>query len=290
MNLPEFLEEYGIQSAPEDHEHYREGWANIDCPDCSPDWQHYRLGVNLAFGYASCWNCGPKSLLRILCELSGVDSRVIEKTLELDVPHSEPSDFRSGKYEPPSFLRPLSKIHFRYLRGRGFDPESLVRLWDLWSVGPGNVWSWRIFIPILRRGLVVSWSTRAGHDESHEKRYRSSPPEREKLNHKTLLYGEDYCRHACIVTEGFTDVWRVGPGGVATMGTSYTVEQVRKISRFPVRAICFDNEVEAQNRARELCSLLKPFPGKTFRVELDAADPGSAPLGEIRKLRKAFLE
>ena len=93
-----------------------------------------------------------------------------------------------------------------------------------------------------------------------------------------------------VVVEGPFDAMRIGPGAVAVMGTGWSRAQLLAISKFPVRAVVFDSEPEAQERARRLCHDLSVFEGKTSRIQLDAADPGSASKAEITRLRKYFLE
>ena len=146
---------------------------------------------------------------------------------------------------------------------------------------------WRLFIPFHIHGEVVSWTTRSIGQNGL--RYVSASSDQEKVNHKSILYGEDFCRHAVIVHEGPFDVWRTGPGAVATCGTGFSRSQLLRLSNYPVRVICFDNEKQAQQRATELCDLLEPFPGETIQVTLDAKDAAEASDKEINQLRR-FLE
>ena len=117
-------------------------------------------------------------------------------------------------------------------------------------------------------------------------RYISASAEQEKINHKHLIYGQDFCHHSIIVVEGPLDAWRIGPGAGALFGTAFTTAQVRKIVKYPYRYIVFDSSAEAQRRARELAEQLSAFQGITETIELDAEDPGSASPKEIRRLRR----
>ena len=131
----------------------------------------------------------------------------------------------------------------------------------------------------------MSWTTRQLHDRGH--RYTSAKPGEEAVPHKELLYGEWMCRNAVVVVvEGATDAWRVGAGAVATMGLSVTPAQVEKLSRYYRRVICFDSTGDAQRRASKLADRLACFEGETLIVRLDAADPGSAGVHEIKQLRE----
>jgi DNA primase len=121
-------------------------------------------------------------------------------------------------------------------------------------------------------------------------RYVSARPDQELTPHKSLLYGEDYTRHAVVICEGPTDAWRIGPGAVATMGLSVTLSQVYRMSRFPVRVICFDNESEARRRADRLAKQLQPLPGETYVAWIETGkDVAEADPAEVVELRRRFL-
>ena len=188
----------------------------------------------------------------------------------------------------PARIGPLKRAHERYLQNRDFDPDEIHRFWRIGGIGMSDRCAWTIFIPILLHGKLVSWTTRS-IDPDTKMRYISAKPEEEVLHHKTLLYGEDYCRHSIIVHEGPTDAWRTGPGAVATFGQNYSREQIERISKYPRRYICFDSSKDAQNRAGRLADELSIFDGQTFRIELDAEDPATADPKETSRLRKVAL-
>lgn len=166
----------------------------------------------------------------------------------------------------------------------------MKRLWCLQGIGIAARLSWRIYIPIHYQGEVVSWTTRA-IGKHVQPRYLSAGPEQESVSHKSILYGGDYVRNAVIVCEGPTDVWRIGPGAVATLGTSYSRSQMLEISKVPIRAVCFDMERPAQKRATKLVEELRAFPGLTMRIELETAnDVADADEDEVAEIRRAVLE
>jgi hypothetical protein len=183
----------------------------------------------------------------------------------------------------------MHPAHAAYLRGRGFDPDHIQNLWKIRCIGPGFRLAWRIFIPILYGGEPVSWTTRTIGDRN-PRRYIGAKPHEEAVPAKSLLYGEDFARHAVVVTEGPTKAWAVGPGAVAVMGTGYTRAQVRRIAKYPVRAILFDGEPVAQRVAAKLVNELECFPGVTANVRLESASQADrADRAEIRELRRRFL-
>lgn len=271
----------------------RPGWVQFHCPFCfgrtNPEKPY--CGYNIAYNYVNCWACGPHSVAKTVMTLTGLSYREIKGQLDnLDsVKHEE--KVHRGKLILPEGLGPLLKRHGSYLRGRGFKTKELKDLWRIQGLGKegkraGAEWNnlaWRIFIPVIWRGEIVSWTTRSLIDEGM--RYMSAGESEEAIPHKHLLYGEDYATTAISIHEGPIDVWKIGPGAVATLGTGFTPAQVLRMSKYPRRIVCFDSEPAAQKRARKLCSLLEVFPGETFNVTLDAKDAGGASEGELSELR-----
>ena len=287
MKFTDALTELGIPFVEEGHHHCRTGWVQLDCPFCGKESQKYHLGYNIDRNYMHCWRCGPKTIVSVLMEASGLPFRKctgVLKGIETTYPEKKLKIVRKVKL--PKGIGELLPCHIKYLRDRGFNPTSLIQLWDIKGIGIASRLPWRIFIPILHNRKVVSWTTRAISRNNLVIRYISASEEEEALPHKSLLYGEDYVGRSVIIHEGPIDVWATGPGAVAVMGTSYTSEQTLRLSKYPRRVVCFDNDRQAQTRAKSLCDLLFPFPGETLNVQLDSKDAGSASEKELRKLRK----
>jgi hypothetical protein len=289
LNVEELLRRFNVPTAPSGHHHSTHNWIQFDCPWCSPNTRKFRMGIHKTRANTNCWGCGPHWNVRTLAEVTGQSCREIGnlfRDLTRVVLLDEP--VRGTLVYPPG-IEPMTAPHRRYLKARGFDPEKLEKLWGLRGIAKdGEDYCWRIFIPITLHGEIVSWTTRSISD-AVPKRYHSARPDQEKVDHKSVLYGEDFVRHSVVVVEGPTDVFRIGPGAVCVFGTGFKRRQVERLSKYPVRVICFDSEPEAQKRARVLTEMLAGFPGDTYRVELDAKDPGSASRKEIAQLRKHFL-
>ena len=245
------------------------------------------MGYSIRGNFVNCWKCGSHSLGETVASILGIPQKQAWAMVgQIDKQRVGPVVSKRGTLELPKGIAPLSDAHKRYLVKRGFDPDELVALWDLGGIGLASRLSWRIFIPIKYQGQTVSWTTRSIKDNV-ELRYVSAAEKQEAINHKSLLYGEDYARHSIVVVEGPFDVWKIGPGCVGTCGTGYSRAQVNRMARYPVRTICFDNEKQAQKRARELANMLAVFEGETNIVTLDAKDAAEASDSEIRELRKA---
>lgn len=291
MEIVEALRELGVEYREAGtHHHVTQGWCGVDCPWCSPHSGRFRLGINLSGLFCSCWTCGSHRLADVLVELGNTNYAKVRALLGSLLPKRTFEEAPRGRLQIPNGVGDLEDAHSRYLASRRLDPEALTRVWGVRGIGVAPALSWRLWIPIHYRGQVVSWTTRTiNPDPNNGRRYISARPDQEAISHRKLLYGHDLARHAAIVVEGPTDAWRVGPGAVATLGVAFSRAQVEKLSQFSVRAICFDSEPEAQKRARKLASLLEPFPGETYVVQLSADDPGSASDREIAALRREFL-
>ena len=289
MKFTEILNKYNIPYIEEGSSHCRPGWVQLDCPQCGQDTQRWHLGYSLSDKYLNCWKCGSKSLIQTIKILTGLSYDRCLKLLKGIKSETQRIEIVKGKLSLPKYTNTLPHPHRHYLRGRGFDPDEIVRLWQVKGIEIASEYSWRLLIPVVYQGKIISWSTRTISKNPDIIRYIHAPKEREQIPLKTILYGNDYVRHAVIINEGFTDVWNVGPGAVATMGLGYTISQVFHMIRYPVRAVCFDRGVEAQKRAKKLCDDLSAFPGETFNVELKANDPGCASKKEIKQLRKEIF-
>ncbi len=295
MDLVDFLSQHNIDAIRDGHHHCREGWLQFDCPFCGGQGAgKYHMGFNIRGGYANCWRCGRHTLVEVIAEVAGVSigqAKGLVTGAGLDTETYPKAVAKpKGKLLLPSGHGPLLRSHRRYLASRGYDADVLETLWELKGIGgTAPKLRWRILIPVISEGKAVSWTTRKINDESDAPRYISAKPEDEDQPLKSVLYGEDYCRTTIVIVEGAFDVWRIGPGAVATCGTGFSRSQINRMVKFPRRVVCFDNEPTAQERARKLCTMLELFNGETFNVQLDAKDASSAPQKEINRLRKSFL-
>lgn len=289
MFLTDILDELGVDyKRAGESPHVTGNWVGIVCPWCGEGTGKYGLGLQHTYG--SCWKCGSHSLNDVLFALTGSWPKTKEYLGQLSHDPAIQSSFSKpvGRLQLPAGLGDLKPCHKRYLRGRGHDPSHLSGFWGVRGIGLSVRLSWRVFLPVMLNGRIVSWTTRSLVDEGT--RYINAKPEQEAAPIKSLLFGQDHLRHAAIVVEGAFDVYNLGPGAVATMGVGYSKAQFSLLTKVPLRVIAFDSENMAQERARKLCDDLSPYPGRTVRVQLDAADPGSASKREVQKLREEFLE
>lgn len=284
MTIHEILDGIGIHYITSGHHHCRPGWIQLDCPFCGDGSRKYHLGWNISANYANCWRCGAHHAYKVLTALGlppGHAKNAFNSLESISIP--QPREIR-GKLKEPEGRGPLLKPHRRYLRSRGFHPERIIHLWRVEGIGIHGRLPWRIYIPIYRDSARVGWTTRAIRDNGV--RYLSAAAHEEIQSPKSLIYGADYCRHSIVIVEGPLDAWRIGPGAGALSGIGYSTSQVLRLSEIPYRYICFDSSQDAQKQARKLAAELSVFPGETHVVELDAEDPGSASIREVKRLRK----
>jgi hypothetical protein len=290
MDIEDILDDYGVEHRAygEDH-HVSEGWLGLQCPQCGADSGVFHLGYNLEWKYLSCWQCGRMPLTKTLAELINEPyAKVKQMVGDLEERSFDKIPIR-GKLVLPFGIGPLQKIHKMYLRERRFDPEALSKQWELEGIGPAPKRRFSLFIPIFLHNQMVSFTTRSVC-KTARKRYDAAKTNEESVSAKSLLFGADHVRHTAIVCEGPFDVFRIGYGAVAVLGVDTTPEQLYRISQFPRRIVCFDNEKKAQQRADALCQeLSKMGRGKTQRLILDAEDPGAASQKEINRVRRLFL-
>lgn len=286
MNITDVLDELRINyKHAGEHHHVRGSFVGIDCPLCSPGSDSYKLGIPESSRAATCWSCGTQNLAWMLHLSSKQPYSKVADLLRGVVIHTAPAVKHKGRLILPSGLKPLPKLHRKYLQSRHIDPDYAAAVWGVLGTELCPKLSWRLFLPVMLRGKTLSWTTRSVGNDSL--RYVSASPEQEAVPRTQLLFGEDHAAHAVLIVEGPLDAIRVGAGAVATMGLKYSQEQVLRLSRFPLRIVCFDNEAPAQRRARQLCELLSAFPGTTKLVQIETGkDPGDANEREVRQLRR----
>ena len=290
MTLREALEELSIDIAPEGHHHVTSGWVSIDCPFCSPESGRYRLGINERNLVCSCYTCGVHSAFETLKTAASFHSGEVGgilSALRKDAAYWPGKATRKarGKLVIPSGVEPLLPAHIDYIKSRNLDYKRIVSLWGVQGIGPASELPWRLFIPVTYEGNTVSWTTRTISDKV-SKRYHAARPDQESISARDLLYGEDYCRNSICVNEGHIDVWTIGPGAVATGGVGYSKAQLLRMSKYPIRIIAFDNQLDAQARASKLVSDLSVFDGQTYNVVWSGKDANSSPRKDVKLIRR----
>lgn len=258
------------------------------CPGCGDHSNHGHFDIRT--GRYSCWKCKGAPSGQALAWAAGIPVKTAQDLIR-QYSDGKTTEIRKGPKTGgvDSIRLPGSRTcppaHRRYLEGRGFDPVDLefhhgiqYTLMDRWE---GIDTSYRVIIPVYDLdGSVVAWQGRAISKEQ-ELRYIFPPVEKCVKHYKHTLYGAEACRNLrrVVVCEGVFDQWRLGPGSVATFGTSLTREQVNLLANWEEVVFLFDPEETAQAHAREYARDLAAL-GR--RVEVCAAEFGTDRNGEPR--------
>ena len=265
------------------------GNVNIRCPFCSDQSNH--LCCNPEKESVFCWKCGPHSLWDLLDKIGS------------QPPGYYLDRYRKGKktkarYEAakttaacrfPAVEPALNPRAAAYLEARGFDPYDLHNRYGIHSTGPVGVWKFRVMIPVYFRRCLVSFVGR-DYTDRQQLRYKTAGKTEEAVHHKSILYGLDAVEDldTVVVVEGIFDAWRLGPGAVATFGTTVTAAQIAVLASLQKLVyVLFDNEREAQQKAGELVAALLLLGCRADSLELPEAvnDPGELSPHAVEKLR-----
>lgn len=269
------------------------GNVNIRCPFCSDQSNH--LNCNPDKETVFCWKCGNHSLWDLL-DTIGTKARAyyLEKyrTGKKTKARYPGTKAVAAACKMPSTEPELNPRAYQYLESRGFDPVELQVCYDIRSTGPIGTHKFRIIIPVYYRGQVVSFVGR-DYTGRQQLRYKTASRDEEAVHHKSILYGLDACEdlETVVVVEGIMDAWRLGPGAVATFGTTVTAAQINVLAGLRKSiVVLFDNEPEAQQKATELIAALELLGCYAVRMELNdgVKDPGELS-PEAVKTARAWL-
>ena len=280
-----FCQDHGIDY--DDHNSHR-GWIHISCPYCNDT--SYHLGINTKQGYTKCWRCQYHWLPKIVAEITGQNIGRAQNTI---ANYSEGETLNEYRPERPSEIllpnefKKLDPLHYGYLKARQFAPH-VARKWGLLGTGSFGAYSHRIIIPIYLDGVLISFQGRDISGLSTAK-YKACQEKDEVYPHQQSLYGIDFTqsKSTVVIVEGVTDVWRLGPGAVATFGIEWTTPQARMIAnRFKKFSILFDAEPQAQEQGEKLYQYLtgRGLKGELAILEKEGMDPGSLTNKQARSL------
>ena len=178
------------------------------------------------------------------------------------------------------------KIHLDYLQNeRKFDPDFIIPKYNLKAIyNLGDKYNFSIFIPITENGRIVTFTTRSIYKDGG---YFHCPKKESIVPVKSILYNIDSVKHKMIITEGPTDVWRIGDGSVAVFGKQFTDKQVLKVvEKDPKEVyILFDSEPEAIELAHKMANKLEGLIPYVEVLNLSEGDPSDLSDEFVRELR-----
>lgn len=276
----------------------------VCCPFCNDT--RFRCYINHRYGtddelgrpqtfLATCFNAG--------CPLSLKNSTTYQQLEEMLTGHKlfelRKAAIQEGKEIDVSKIRanwpgevtrldklPSNHEAVIYLAGRGFDPAKIGRFYNVhWCTKSDRfICQDRLIIPIYHRKKMVGWQARAAYDcdwkQSYVPKYYTAPgtPRRQILYN----FGNAVYYQTGVIVEGVTDVWRVGPQAVCTLGATMTMQQQSLFKRgFKNYAgvLLFDPDVKdkVKEKVDQLVAAMATKLKSGFcRVNLpEGTDPGS---------------
>lgn len=263
------------------------GWVNIQCIFCSDHSNH--LGVSLETGTFHCWKCDSVgSLPELIYEISNMEKGQIYRFLaehrsEGERKITSPTTPRVGLSTPSCFHR-LQKVHKDYLRSRGFDPKEIVEKYRVRAIHFAGKYKYRLLVPIVFNGEEVNFTAMDITGES-DRKYIHCPNDQALLDMKSVLYNFDTVKDRVIVCEGVTDVWRMGDGAVATMGTQFTERQLKLLTeRVGIAFVLYDSD--ATKKGERLAYQLSGIINRVENIILPKGDPADLSPAMVRKIRR----
>lgn len=280
------------------------GWINANCPWCDVHIDSFNLGFNPKDDYCTCWKCGAHGLYEALGRLlncSAREARSITRDYEgrsalADMLNNKTS--RAVKLELPGGDFTVGER--KYLEKRGFNPDFLREKYGVCGGGVAGEWKYRIIIPLVYKGRLVSWTARSILGREQIKalqipRYKNLSVEKSVIDPKHVLFNLDNCNGSSVIlTEGAMDVMRGGDDVCCSFGTSVTETQIGiLVERFRKVFILFDNEHEAQDKARKYGAKLSAL-GVDVEVVDAFSDYGRNDMGdcteaEVLEIKKELL-
>jgi len=134
-------------------------------------------------------------------------------------------------------------------------------------------------------GRTVSFTAR-DVTNSQEPRYKNMPNEDSIVPIKQCLYNIDNAENTLVIVEGIFDAWRIGNGAVATLGTKFTMPQIKLILDKKPKSVFVLFDKGALKEANKLASLLAPHISHTEILEIDVKDPAELSGKEVKMLRR----
>lgn len=236
------------------------GWTNVTCPFC--DDKTFNGGFNNNADYFHCWKCGGHNFKQALARVVNIPNNQIDDLIQQYQGRNSllnrlnKKQAKATKIELPT--NGFTPAERQYLLSRNFSPRLLKEKYKIVGGGITGPWKYRIIIPLVLNDKIVSWTARTilskqQQQENKIPRYKNLSIEQSVIDPKSILYNLDHCTEkTAVLTEGAFDVIRLGDGFMCSFGTELTQSQISIIKqRFEKIFIMFDNEKEAQEKARK---------------------------------------
>lgn len=288
FNAIEWLNDSGIPYSLSG-KNISQGWIGISCPYCGDRSTHG--GISPSGTSFSCFRCGRKgSIADLIKEIENCSKsnaiKILNKFSSVLYTPDYFTKSRASKVEwPPSdALDTPFEAQKQYIIDRGYDFDHIVNNYGIKFGGYTGQFKYRILIPVIFQGRVVSYIGRDIGGQAHLK-YKNLREEDSVLPVKETVYNIDNISDEAIICEGVFDAWRFHYNAVALFGLVYTQTQIRILGNKLKRAvICFDNEPQAEEAADDLAEALNYQGVKTEILLIDTKDPGEMSAKEANEV------
>ena len=256
MNFEKLFLDYGIEYSTK----INRNWVNVRCPYCGGS--SFKFGFSPSEDYCTCFACGFHNLNETLSKLLNISVSVIPdiirnyKTRTIIVDSLNKKKTVINKIELPTDTFTIAER--KYLRSRNFSPKYLNQKYGIVGGGITGKWKHRIIIPLIYNNKIVSFTGRSilpknQLEELEIPRYKNLSINESIFNSKNILYNMNNIEGRTVVLcEGPFDVLRFDGNAVCSFGTTITQEQIEVMAyNYDKIFIIFDNEIEAQKKARK---------------------------------------
>ena len=298
MELIEFLESNNIEYW-QGGKNVSSGYINIQCVFCDDTSNH--LGINKKSLKCNCWKCGSHTFVDLVMEIKSCslkDAKEIFKSISKGDFYEENIVEKTDltlKF-PKNATKIFPKQHLKYLKKRGFNPNRIIRDFDLYACGFDNQdYKFRIIIPIYQMGKMVSFTTRdiTGRADIP---YKTAKPSESLIRPKECIFNIDTIRPGkdLILTEGPFDVMKFGQGAICFLGVKLTDERILQLSNKMIDRlfIIYDNDPmtkTGQKSSKRIFEVLKFHIRKIVVVSLNKhKDLGQMSFDEIQELKRSL--
>lgn len=259
------------------------------------------MGINLVYKTINCWRCSTKgTILQFIVQVDscswGEARKTAGKYVDRNLSHLKLDNRENVLYLenvlPHGVSKRLLPHHISFIEGRGFSPDLLVRLYDLYTVPPSSIYKFRLIIPVFLDGKIVTF---VGRDVTGKADvpYKNAPVDKSIIPIKDCLYNLDTVNYKAILVEGPIDVWRIGPGAICTFGTQFTKNQISMLKGIKELFVMYDSKAKDPNAPKQcekLAYSASSIVPKVEIIELSDGDPGDLPTSEVEKLRKETID
>lgn len=256
MNFEKLFKDYNVEYDTR----VNKGWTNVTCPFCND--KTFNGGFNNAGDYYHCWKCGGHNFKQALTRVTNIPINQVDDLIsQYSGRNSLLNKLNKKQAKATKLTLPtdtFTPAERKYLKERNFSPKLLHEKYKIVGGGITGSWKYRIIIPLVLNGKIVSWTARTIlskkiQQENKIPRYKNLSIEQSVVDPKSVLYNLDHCEDKiAVLTEGAFDVIRMGDGFFCSFGTELTQSQISMIKqRFEKVFIMFDNEEEAQAKARK---------------------------------------